>query len=183
MKRLLANAISFQLVWIAAVGGAARGWWWAGPLAVAAFAAWQLPLSRTRRADVLVCLVAAVIGFVVDSAWAASGLMRFAAPVPSAQLAPVWIVALWVGFALTLNHSLATLKHRLALGAALGLAGGPLAYAIAERAWDAVDMGDAAVPALLALALAWGLVTPLLLIVAGRLAPDPATALSGAPPR
>ena len=31
----LPNAIAFQLVWLAAVGGAGRGWWWSGPLALA----------------------------------------------------------------------------------------------------------------------------------------------------
>ena len=171
MRHWLPNALSFQLVWMAAVGGAAQGWWWAGPIAVVLFAAWQIPMSRVPRADVLVCLVTAVIGFLVDSIWAITGLMVFDAPVPSAQYAPVWIVALWVGFALTLNHSLAALKHRLGLAALLGLIGGPLAYTIAERAWGAVQMGEAPAPALLALAVAWGLVTPLLLVIARRLAP------------
>lgn len=175
MRHWLPNALSYQLVWIAAVGGAARGWWWAGPVAVVLFAAWQLPLSRHRRADVLLCLVAMAVGFVVDSIWAGTGLMRFASPVPSTQFAPLWIVALWAGFALTLNHSLAALKPRLLLGTLLGACGGPLAYAIAERAWDAVDMGARPGPALLALAVAWSLVTPLLLVAARRLAPLPGT--------
>ena len=171
MKHWLPNAISFQLVWIAAVGGAARGWWWAGPMAVALFATWQIPASRIRRADVLLCLIAAAIGFALDSLWTVSGLMRFATPAPSPLVAPVWIVALWVGFALTLNHSLAALKSRLVLAAALGVIGGPLAYAIAARAWDAVDLGATPAAALLALALGWGIVTPLLVHVATRLAP------------
>ena len=171
MKHWLPNAISFQLVWIAAVGGAAQGWWWAGPLAVLLFAAWQIPASRTRRADLLLCLIAAAIGFALDSLWTMSGLMRFATPVPSPLFAPVWIVALWVGFALTLNHSLAALKSRLALAAALGAIGGPLAYAIAAHAWSAVDLGAAPGASLLALAFGWAVATPLLMHFAARLAP------------
>ena len=56
MKSWLPNAVCFQLVWVACVGGAAKGWWWAGPAAVAIFAAWQLPLSRWPRADMLLML-------------------------------------------------------------------------------------------------------------------------------
>lgn len=162
MKHWLPNAICFQIVWLAAVGGAAQGWWWAGPAAVAAFAAWQIPASRWPRADLLLMLGAAVIGFAIDTLWVRLGLMRFASPLPWTEVAPVWIVAMWMGFALTLNHSLAGLKQHLWLAAALGVAGGPLAYAVAERAWDAVDLAAPTWITLTALAIAWGTVTPLL---------------------
>lgn len=171
MKGWLANAVCFQAVWLAAVAGAARGWWWAGPLALLVFAAWQLPLSHGPRADLLLMAVVAAVGFAIDSLWVQLDLMRFRTALPWEGLAPVWIVALWMGFALTLNHSLAGLKRHLGLAAALGLVGGPLAYGIAERAWDAVDLHADAWPALGALALAWGVVTPLLLLLARRLDP------------
>lgn len=178
MKHWLPNALSFQLVWLAAVAGAARGWWWAGPLAVAAFAAWQLPLSHGRRADLLLMFGTAAIGFAIDTLWVKLELMRFTTPLPSAQLAPVWIVALWMGFALTLNHSLAALKRHLWLGAALGLVGGPVAYGVAEGAWAAVEFSRPAWMVLGALAVAWAAVTPLLLVVARQLEAPPAAALA-----
>jgi hypothetical protein len=178
VKGWLPNAISFQLVWLAAVAGAARGWWWAGPLALAAFAAWQLPLSGGRRADLLLMLMTAALGFAIDTLWVKLELMRFTTPLPSAQLAPVWIVALWMGFALTLNHSLAALKRHLWLAAALGLIGGPIAYGVAEGAWSAVQFGRPAWIVLGALALAWAAVTPLLLVLARRLEHVPVVALA-----
>lgn len=169
MKAWLPNAISFQLVWLATVAGAARGWWWAGPVALIAFAAWQLPLSRGPRADALLMLGTAALGFSIDTLWVRLELMRFITPLPSTTLAPVWIVALWMGFALTLNHSLAALKHRLWLAALLGLIGGPIAYGVAEGAWAAVEFSQPAWIALAALGLAWATVTPLLLMAARRL--------------
>lgn len=177
MKDWLPNALCFQGVWIASVGGAANGWWWAGPLAVLMFASWQLPLSRWPRADLLLMLGAAAIGFLVDSLWVRMELMRFSTPLPWSGVAPVWIVALWMGFALTLNHSLAGLKRHPWLGAALGLVGGPMAYGIAERAWSAVNLTEPAWIALLALGLAWAVVTPLLLLLAVRLDSPPRPAL------
>lgn len=173
MKSWLANAVCFQLVWLAAVGGAARGWWWAGPVAVLLFAAWQLPLSHGPRADLLLMFGTAALGFAIDTLWVQLELMRFRSPLPSESLAPAWIVAMWMGFALTLNHSLAGLKRHLWLAALLGLVGGPLAYGVAERAWSAVQLHPEAWRVLGALALAWALVTPLLLLVARRLDPPP----------
>jgi hypothetical protein len=169
VSRWLPNAICFQLVWVAAVGGAARGWWWAGPLAVLAFAAWQLPLSRCPRADAWLMGGASVIGFAIDSLWVQLGWMQFATAVPWLGFAPVWIVALWTGFALTLNHSLSGLKSHPWIAAALGIVGGPLAYGVAHGAWHAVELALPQWPIYLALALAWGLVTPLLLAAARKL--------------
>lgn len=164
----LPNAIAFQLVWLAAVGGAGRGWWWSGPLALALFAAWQLSASRDPGADLRIMGIAALVGAAVDTLWIQLGLMAFSTPLPWAGVAPVWIVVLWISFALTLNHSLSALKPRPWLAAALGLVGGPLAYLVAERAWDAVTLGPEPAMALLALGIAWALLTPLLLALAGR---------------
>lgn len=174
MSAIVLNAIGYQLVWFATVMGAGEGWWWAGPVAAAAFIAWQLTTSRCRRADAWLLLAAGLTGAALDSIWAASGLMTFAAAVPSEQLAPLWIVTLWMSFSLTFNHSLALLKTRLWLAAALGALGGPIAYAISGQAWNAVHFDPKPGPALLALAVAWGIVTPLLLRLARHLDPTPA---------
>lgn len=169
MKSWLPNALAFQAVWLAAVGGAGRGWWWSGPLALAIFAAWQLSTSRWPRADALLMGAAGVGGFAVDTLWLQAGLMQFVQPVPWAAAAPVWIVALWMGFALTLNHSMAALKRRPWAAAALGAIGGPVAYLAAERAWQAVTLSQPSWQPLLALALAWGALTPALLALGTRL--------------
>lgn len=171
---ILANAIGYQLVWFATVAGAGEGLWWAGPASASAFIAWQLVSSRCRRADAWLLLAAGLTGAVLDSIWASTGMMSFAAAVPSAQLAPVWIVTLWMSFSLTFNHSLALLKSRLWLATALGALGGPVAYAISGQAWDAVQFDSRPGPALLALALGWAIATPLLLRLARHLDPLPA---------
>jgi hypothetical protein len=176
MKSQWSNLVGFQLVWASAVGGAARGWWWAGPLALFAFAAWQLTVSSNRRTDAQLLLVCAAVGIAIDTLWVQFGWMRFEAAVPWTGLAPIWIVAMWMGFALTLNHSMAVLKSRLWLGAALGAIGGPLAYWAAGNAWGAVTIADPAAYA--GLAVAWAVLTPLLLQLADRLLPRPVPTLA-----
>jgi hypothetical protein len=155
----LANFLGYQAVWFIAVLGAARDTSWPALAAIAAFAAWQLGVSRTRGADLKLMGVALVSGVLLDGALASSGLLRYAAPAPAlpAGGAPLWILALWVAFALTLNHSLAWLRRRLGAAALLGAIGGPLAYAAAARLDGAVVFGAPRGFAAAALAAGWAL--------------------------
>ncbi len=176
----LLNLILFQLCWIAAVGGAGLGYWWAGPVAAVVFAAVVLKTSRWPRADMELAGLAAVVGFVVDSAYVNFGLLQFAAPVPTPHLAPIWIVAMWVSFALTLNHSLSFLKGRPLMAFVFGLIGGPFAYYVAAQKFGAAQLTAAPMTVYLTLAVAWGLVTPILMGLATRRVPVTEVALAGA---
>jgi hypothetical protein len=75
---------------------------------------------------------AAVIGLVVDTTLAATDLIRFSSAW-TFPLAPAWMLALWVAFATTLNHSLRWLMSRPAAAALGGALGGPLAYLAGEK--------------------------------------------------
>lgn len=130
-----ANFVGYQLVWFAAVLGAARGWTWPAVLALGLFAAWQLRASRVRKSDVRLVGAALVCGALLDGLLRSTGVLGYAAgalALPSGG-APLWILALWVSFALTFNHSLQWLAGRTLMCAVLGAVGGPLAYAAAAR--------------------------------------------------
>ena len=163
------NAILYQLTWLAAVGGAGHGWWWAGPAAALVFAAWQLATSSVRRADFILILLAAALGLAVDSLFAQSGLLRYSAAVPWNTLAPAWILSLWVGFALTLNHSLAYLKTHPLAAAVLGGVGGPLAYRAAASGFGALAFPADPTTSLLTLTAVWALLVPALSLTARHL--------------
>lgn len=170
MKYAIAmNVVGFQACWLGFVASAANDRPWLGFVPLAIFATWQLAVTEHRRADLLIVAIAVAGGFVVDSLFAATGLLQYRAPTPSPSLAPVWILGMWAGFALTLNHSLAFLRSRVVAAALFGLVGGPLAYFVAASAWNAVAFGESRLAALLALAVAWGLATPLLVECAARL--------------
>jgi hypothetical protein len=163
------NIAFYQVTWLAAIAGAARGWWWAGPSMLAAFAVWQIAVSRHRMADTGLMLCAAVVGFAVDTLCVRAGMFVYAAPVPSPDFAPIWIVALWMSFALTLNHSLAYMKSHLPIAAALGAIGAPLAYWAAARGWNALSFAAQPAIALGALAIAWAILAPALFFLARHL--------------
>ncbi len=165
MIRNLANAIGYQVVWLVSVAGAGHGSAIAGPLAAIAFIASTLAYGGRRRADLRLIPLALLIGLLIDSAWIELGWLHYNAPWPSDHIAPAWIIGIWVSFALTLNHSMAFLKGRHALAAALGAVGGPLAYWSASRGLGAVHFDVPATLALIGLGAVWMGVFPLLVRV------------------
>lgn len=158
MKKVT-NFVLFQLGWLVAVAGAAWGYPWAGPAAALVLLSVHLWLTDSPRAELVLVAVAAVLGTAWDSLLIVGGLLDY--PEWSYLVAPIWITALWVMFACTLNESLAWLKGRFQLAIGFGAIGGPLAYFAAERL-GAVTIVE---PLQLALALGvgWAVFTPLLL--------------------
>ena len=131
----LVNAIVLNIVWICAVAGAAAGQAWFGPAAMAIFVFGHLPFAD--RHDLRLVAILTPLGFVVDSIYAASGMISYASPWPSDTFAPAWILALWIAFALTLRHSLRWMTERPVLGAILGGIFGPVSYWFAGNVWGA----------------------------------------------
>jgi hypothetical protein len=156
------NLVLYQATWVAAVAGAGRGLWWPGLVVLAVFAVLQLSLSQWRRADACLFVGVSLLGFVLDSTFIQFGLMQFQAAVPWPGFAPVWMVALWTSFALTLNHSLAFLQGRPLLSGLLGAIGAPAAYWAAGSGWHALAFPLGLAPMLGVTAIVWALLMPLL---------------------
>lgn len=167
------NLVGYQIVWFVAVIGAGRGLAWPAVLAACAFVAWQLATSRHRLFDLHLIGIALLLGLLLDGSLAFGGWLRYAAAAPAVPSggAPLWILALWAAFALTLTKSLRFLHKRLWLAAAFGALGGPLAYLGAERGWGAVVFVAPAWQGLLGLALGWALAIVILTRRARRLRP------------
>jgi Protein of unknown function (DUF2878) len=163
---VIVNFIAFQIGWFACVLGAAWGLPWTGTAIAAAVVA--LHLWRVARPGQELKLIAAAlaIGLAWDSLLVNLGLVSFESDFPLEYAAPQWILALWALFATTLNVSLRWLQGRWLVAALLGVAAGPLSY------WAGMRLGALVLPellpALLALAVGWGAMTPLLLFLARR---------------
>ncbi len=154
--RRAGNLLGNQVVWVCAVVGAGQGLAWPGVIAAALYCLSQFWLNCTRRIDLRLMGTALLLGLVLDGGLSASGLARYAAAWPSASLAPVWILALWAAFAMTLTQSLAFLQARAWLAFTFGAVGGPLAYLGAARGWNAVAFAPPQWQGWLALSLGWG---------------------------
>lgn len=159
--------LAHQATWFAAVIGAGQGHGWPGLLAIGLFVAWRLGVSRHRGLEARLGMLALALGWALESLWVGAGLIGYAAP-GGVGAVPGWILALWVGFALTVIPLLGALHARPVLAALLGAVGGPAAYWGAGEGWGAVQFAEPTGLALGALALGWALAMPLLLTVARR---------------
>ena len=160
------SLMGYQAAWLAAVIGAGHGMAWPGVAGMLAYALVQLAWARNCRIDLGLMAAGLAFGFLLDGTLIRSGLASYAAGWPDPALAPAWILALWMTFALTFSQSLRYLQTRLWLASLLGLIGGPLAYLGAARGFGALAFRDPAWPALLYLGSAWAVALPLLLRVA-----------------
>lgn len=167
---LILNVLLFQAAWCASIFGAAAGHWWLGPSAMLAVVAFHLLLAPTRAADRLLVPAAAAIGIFAECIAASLSGTRFAAHIPTASPIPLWMAAIWPGFATMLNSCLAWMQSRPAAAALFGAVGGPLAYWAGARA-GALQLGDAPLTPLLIVAAQYALLMPLLCALARRCTP------------
>lgn len=165
--RLVVNIALFQAAWFASVIGAAKGIYWAGPLAAGVAAAVRLAQAEDLRKESLLLLSCGILGFAADTALVALGLflpVRGSFPAP---WSPPWMVSMWVNFGTTLNVSLTFLKDRPALSALFGALGGPLAYYAGARL-GAASIPEPAWAGLAAVGVAWCIAMPALAGLAKR---------------
>ena len=83
----------------------------------------HLALAEERRVEVKIAAVCGAVGFVLDSAQALAGRLSFTGPffASQAELAPLWVVMLWLQLGTTLRYSLSWLSQRYVLACLWGL--------------------------------------------------------------
>ena len=163
--------LAFDTAWFLSVWGGAKGWPWLGLAPALGVLGLHLALHRaTLWAEVKLAFAILLFGVLLEAGMMAAGLIRYAGTDPAQILPPVWIVALWIGFASIPNGSLTWLRGRSGLQVLLGLVFGPLAY------WTGAKMGAASLAEPTALALtgigiAWALAFPTLMRLAEAISP------------
>jgi len=100
------NAILFQVLWFAAVIGSAKLLMWPSLIACSALAVWQLNPSRRHTGDLKLIGVAIILGLISDTLVLQLNLFQFIYPFPFVGVTPLWILLMWIGLAMTINHSL-----------------------------------------------------------------------------
>ena len=164
---LAINFVGFQLLWFVAVYGGAHGWGWAAWLVLVAMQAGVWALNRAWRADLALLAAGAVACVLFEPLWLAPSLLEYA-DWSRQWVAPDWIWALWLGFAVSFNYCLAWLRPKLWLAALFGAFGGVFSVTVG------INFGAATTPQgwwLLALSYGavWSMVVPALAYLARRL--------------
>ena len=162
MKNIV-NFLLFQMLWVACVLGAANQIIWpAIAILTGKLVIFSLPTLRVKN-DFIFILTCLLLGFILDSALAYFNFINYAYDYGYSRIAPFWILFLWIGFALTLNHSMAWLFNNIKLGYLLMALGPPLSYISADRL-GAVTISNMLLTTVL-ISLSWMLVFKALILV------------------
>ncbi len=163
MRERIANAVLFQLGWLACVLGGNSLWLLLALAALVIHLRWISSWAAEGR--LILCVV--IVGTAVDSVLRYLDVFRFADASP---LIPLWLMLLWALLATTLRHCLAWSARPWWLASALGAVGGALSYYAGGRlAGVQFPYGD--IPTLIVIGLLWAGLFPLLHLMARRLAP------------
>ncbi len=165
VSRNILNFILFQIGWFA----------WVvypdllGPLLVLAFLLIHFVfVSQNRFTELQFIGLGTVVGAVLDGLWFRLGVLDDGSG--AVLITPPWIVAIWAIFMTTLSHSLNWISRKVWLAILFAPIAGPFTY------WSASKIGvvelPELVPSLIALALGWLVVFPLLLFARKSLYPE-----------
>jgi hypothetical protein len=158
---LLVNFVVFQVAWLSSVIGGAQQMPWIGPLAVLVAVVLHLRAARKPVEEVILLLTCALIGAGFDSMLVAAGWVTYKAGLFSAYFAPYWIITMWILFGTTLNVSMRWLRGKPKLAAFFGFYGGPASYIAGQQLGGIVLTNQVA--SLLALAIGWAVMMPILM--------------------
>ncbi len=154
-RRLIGNAVLFQVGWTACLFGARHPIWLLLALGCLALqVAWAPAPARECR----LLLKIAACGWVLDSLLLNLGVFDFG---DNRWILPNWLAILWLLFASTLRLSLAWTASPLWLAALFGGLGGPMSYYAGARL-AGVGFPYGLWPSLTLLALLWALLLPAL---------------------
>lgn len=167
LRHQLINFVAFQFGWFACVLSAANNQPLLGIACAMVLLGLHFALSTHVQRDLVLVSAIALIGSSWDSLLTWQQLMQFSSGQYHNDLAPVWISAMWLMFASTINVSLRWLYRRYFLAAMLGAIAGPLAYQ-AGAALGAVVLPQPLLT-LAVMSIGWALMMPLFIKLAQRI--------------
>ena len=166
MSSKIINFIFFQLIWFVCIIGAATNETHAAVAFSLLIILFHLYLTKDKKNELKILLLASILGFLFDGFLLKNELVLYANHGWSYSITPLWIIVLWMGFAITLNSSLSWLKKKIKLSVLLGAIGGPLAYLAGEKLNAVTILSPNAI---IVIAIGWGIITPLLIIITNKL--------------
>lgn len=160
MNTTIFNALIFNVAWLCCVVGGNGV-----ALITVIFAVFiHLRYISSDYKELILFFQIVLFGFIVDSLFIKAGVLIH----PNDGLfPPFWLVALWLMFATTLNHSMKFFRKHIVFASMAGAISGPLSYIAGARMSD-FSLGEPLVVAVFSISAIWACVFPICLWLAKR---------------
>ena len=157
MKNLI-NIILFQLCWWVCVLGTANNLNYIGPICMLIFLVLHLFYMNPNLEETKFVILIGLFGTLVDTGLAGTGFISYEGLYTNntKYFAPLWITAMWAGFAATVNHSMYWLSDRPVSAFLLGVVFGPLSYITGARL-GVIHFHSSILNIIVILAITWGI--------------------------
>ena len=160
------NILGFQLSWWFCVLGVKYGYPYLGPFVMTLFILVHYLFYKINNLEFIFIFVCGLIGMLVDTFFINIDLIDYNGLTIN-NIAPLWIISMWLGFAATINHSLSWLRKRYFFAFWLGFIFGPISYLTGVK-FNALSF-NVSIYSITVLSVAWGIVVPLLFFINERI--------------
>jgi hypothetical protein len=138
-KSAVINYFGFSIVWICCASTPSLEMPLLAPITTLIFLLFHFSIIAYKRYQELQLIIFAIfLGIIVDSGLAIFNIVQYNGAI-NQNLAPIWILCLWAGFASQVNYAMRYLRGKYLLIAFYGLLA-PLAYIAGEKI-NAVSIG------------------------------------------
>ena len=127
--KMIINIVGFYIGWWGCILGSSDGLPYIGPLLMLLFIIVHVAFFVKDYKELQFIILIVIIGTIVDSGLVLSEYFVYAgAYSDDLAIAPLWITAMWAGFAATVNHSMVFFQKKWILMVVAGGIFGPAAY-------------------------------------------------------
>ena len=163
---MLVNVLAFKVGWMSSVYGAANDLPTLGPFVVLIAILLHLYFAQDPSRELILVLSAGLVGAAFDSILVTAGWLTYSSGMIGNNIAPYWMIGMWMLFATTLNMAMRWFHSKLPVAAVAGLILGPFSYFVGSKI-GAVTFANP-LYATIALAIGWAAIMPALLMLARR---------------
>ena len=167
--KMIINIVGFYIGRWGCILVSSNGYRYIGPLLTLAFIILHANFFIVNPKEIQLIVIVGVVGTIVDSCLFFSQSFIYAeAYSENLFIAPLWITAMWAGFAATVNHSMTFFKGKWLLMVVAGAVFGPAAYYTGEG-FGAITFQSTPLLSILIIGAVWALAMPLVFFINKKL--------------
>ena len=167
--KMIINIVGFYIGWWGCILGSSNGYPYIGPLLTIVFIIFHGNFFMISTKEIQLIVIVGLVGTFVDSCLFLSKFFIYAgAYSDNLFIAPLWITAMWAGFAATINHSMTFFQGKWLLMVIAGAIFGPAAYYTGEG-FGAISFQLTPLLSLLIIGAVWAVAMPVVFLINKKL--------------